>query len=108
MATGLPVAATRVGGVPDAVVDGVTGLLAPPRDPAALAAALLRLQRRDAECALLGARGRHHVEERFDVRRMVTAYEGLYVEHRQSPVVQAARLHERICSPNMQANRLLR
>ena len=42
MASGLAVAATRVGGVPDVVTDGVTGLLTPPRDPAALAAALLR------------------------------------------------------------------
>ena len=39
---GVPVIATAVGGVPDLVADGVTGRLVPPRDPAALAAAILR------------------------------------------------------------------
>ncbi len=47
MASGLAVVATRVGGNPEVVADGETGLLVPPRDPAALAAAVVRL-RRDA------------------------------------------------------------
>jgi glycosyltransferase involved in cell wall biosynthesis len=42
-ACGVPVVATRVGGVPDAVADGETGLLVPPRDPSALAEAIVRL-----------------------------------------------------------------
>jgi glycosyltransferase involved in cell wall biosynthesis len=80
MASGLPVAATRVGGVPEVVTDGATGLLTPPRDPVALAAALLRLQGDDALTNAMGTRGRWRVEELFDVRRMVVAYEQIYVD----------------------------
>ncbi|MFB9839570.1 glycosyltransferase, partial [Actinoallomurus acaciae] len=43
MAAGLPVIATRVGGVPEVLADGVTGLLVPPHDPAAVAAAIERV-----------------------------------------------------------------
>lgn len=98
MATGLPVAATRVGGVPDAVDDGHTGLLAPPRDPAALAATLLRLQRDDGEAASLGARGRRRVEERFDVSRMVAAYEKIYLSLGSRFVGKRARATETVAS----------
>src|SRR5579872_6986653 len=78
MATGLAVVATKVGGNPEVVVDGATGLLVPPRDPAALAAALLRLRRDAGERARMGQAGRARVEEHFDVRRMVASYENLY------------------------------
>ena len=55
-AMALPVVATNVYGIPDVVVDGETGLLVPPRDPAAMAAALARLGRqcRDAGCPRRG------------------------------------------------------
>jgi glycosyltransferase involved in cell wall biosynthesis len=79
MARGLPTVATRVGGNPEVVVDGETGLLVPARDPEALARALLRLLD-DPETRLrLGAAGRQRVEMQFDVRRMVAAYETLYL-----------------------------
>ncbi len=78
MARGLPVVATRVGGTPEVVVDGVTGILVPPRDPQALANAMLRLSR-DADTARrMGLTGRQRVERHFDVRRAVAAYEALY------------------------------
>ena len=80
MARGLPVVATRVGGTPEVVVDGETGLLVPPGDPAALADAILRLQRDPEAGRRMGEAGRPRVERIFDVRRMVAEYEALYVD----------------------------
>jgi glycosyltransferase involved in cell wall biosynthesis len=78
MAVGLPVVATCVGGTPEVVEDGVSGLLVPPGDPEALAAAILRLRRDSALARRLGEAGRRRVEQHFDVVRMVRAYEQLY------------------------------
>jgi sugar transferase (PEP-CTERM/EpsH1 system associated) len=78
MARGLPVVATRVGGNPEVVADGQTGLLVPARAPAALAAALVQLYRDAEQCRRLGRAGRQRVEQEFDVRRMVARYESLY------------------------------
>src|SRR5213078_762420 len=79
MARGRPVVATPVGGTPELVVDGETGLLVPPRDPAALAAALQRvLEDRDL-ADRLGEAGRRRVSERFTLegmtRRMLELYD---------------------------------
>jgi glycosyltransferase involved in cell wall biosynthesis len=65
MAHGRAVVATAVGGLPDAVEDGVTGLLVPPRDPAALRAALERLLADAALRERLGAAARVQARERF-------------------------------------------
>jgi len=65
MACGRAVVATRVGGLPDAIEDGVTGLLVPPRDPAALRAALERLLGDPELRARLGAAARRAAAERF-------------------------------------------
>ena len=65
MAYGRPVVATAVGGLVDAVEDGVTGLLVPPRDPAALRAALERLLADEELRRRLGAAGRIAATERF-------------------------------------------
>lgn len=76
MACGLPVVATRVGGIPELVADGVTGQLVPPRDPVALAAALSALLRDADRRERLGAAGRRHVEAALSpaaiVRRTAT------------------------------------
>ena len=77
MAAGLPVVATAVGGNAEAVVDGVTGLLVPPRDPAALGAALAALLADPDRARALGAAGRARVDE-FSVHRMVDDIEALY------------------------------
>ena len=60
MAYGRAVVATAVGGLPDAIEDGVTGLLVPPRDPVALRAALERILENRPERDRLGAAGRRH------------------------------------------------
>jgi glycosyltransferase involved in cell wall biosynthesis len=82
MASGLPVVATRVGGNPEVVEEDVTGLLVPPADSEALAAALVRLWNDPAERMRFGRAGRLRVEEHFDVRGMVARYERLYEDRR--------------------------
>ncbi|GIK97932.1 MAG: colanic acid biosynthesis glycosyltransferase WcaL [Alphaproteobacteria bacterium] len=64
---GLAVVSTRISGVPELVEDGVTGLLVPPRDPAALAAALAGLIADPARRASLGRAGLERVRRRFDM-----------------------------------------
>jgi glycosyltransferase involved in cell wall biosynthesis len=85
MARGLPVIATRVGGNPEVVVDGVTGRLVPPADPAGLATALLELGTVSDHTRALGRAGRARVERLFDVRRMVDEYESLYLRVARQP-----------------------
>ena len=80
MAAGLPVVATAVGGTPEVVVDGVTGLLVPPRDPDALARAIVRLLRDPQLRQDMGRAGRERVERHFSVYKMVRATEALYDE----------------------------
>ena len=79
MAAGLPVAATRVGGVPEIVSDGLTGLLVPPRDPGALAEAITRLALDPELRARLGSGGRVKVLE-FSADRTEELTEALYAE----------------------------
>src|SRR3972149_11231883 len=70
MACGLPVVATRVPGHVDVVEDGVTGLLVPPRDPAALAEAIALLLGDQPRRRLMGAAGRERVARHFSADRM--------------------------------------
>lgn len=64
---GLAVVSTRISGVPELVEEGVTGLLVPPRDPAALAEALAGLIADPARRAALGRAGLERVRRRFDM-----------------------------------------
>lgn len=72
MASGLPVIACPVGGVPEVVQHGETGLLVPPGDVAALAAALTALIHDSTFRRRLGDRGRQVAEQRFDARKNVS------------------------------------
>lgn len=78
MSAGLPVVATSVGGTPEVVVHNETGLLAPARSPAALAACLTRLAT-DPGCAHdCGRAGRRRLLDYFTLDRMVGGYVPLY------------------------------
>ena len=69
MASGVPVVASGISGIPELVEDGTTGLLVPPRDSSALASALRRLHDDPALRERLARAGRGMVEREFDVRR---------------------------------------
>ena len=80
MACAVPVVATDVGGVSEAVRDGVEGILAAPRDPAQLADALLRREREPALRARRGAAGRARIEERFTLDEQLERFLTMYRE----------------------------
>jgi glycosyltransferase involved in cell wall biosynthesis len=80
LAAGLPVVASRVGGIPDLIEDQKTGLLVPPRDPFALAAALCRLLDDPLAARALGQAGQSRVRARFDMTIMAQANETLYYD----------------------------
>jgi glycosyltransferase involved in cell wall biosynthesis len=79
LALGLPVAATAVGGIPEAVTDGVEGLLVPPKQPAALADAIMTITNDDERRAAMAAAARI-AGQRFDIRFAVARIEAIYRE----------------------------
>jgi glycosyltransferase involved in cell wall biosynthesis len=80
-ATGLPIVATDVGGNREIVLDGVTGFLVPPRNPEALARAMLRIMDlSDEERKEMGKRARKRIEVKFNLDRVVDLWEILYYE----------------------------
>jgi len=80
MASGRPVIATAVGGNPELVVDGETGLLVPPNDSPAMAAAIMKLLRDPELRRQMGWLGRQRVEEKFSLEVMVRNYANVYLE----------------------------
>jgi glycosyltransferase involved in cell wall biosynthesis len=78
MACRLPVVATRVGGLPEAIEDGRTGALVPPGRPAELAAALLTLLADPELARRMGEAGRSRVEARFSAGRTTRRYLAAY------------------------------
>ena len=85
-ASGVPVVATAVGGVPELVRDGVTGLLVPPADPDGLAAALRRLLTDTELRRRMGRAARERAEARFTVARQADALLALWSRVLKGPV----------------------
>jgi glycosyltransferase involved in cell wall biosynthesis len=80
MAAGRPVVASRIDGIPEVVEDGVTGILVPPRDPRALAEAILELLADPNKAEAMGRAGRERVRKHFTVEAMVLKWDMLYQE----------------------------
>ncbi len=74
------VVATAVGGVPEIVLDGVTGYLVPPGEPAALSNTISNALRHRDKAIEMGRAGRERVADLFDIQRTVKGYEDLYNE----------------------------
>jgi glycosyltransferase involved in cell wall biosynthesis len=78
MASGVPVIASRVGGIPELIVDGKTGVLVPPGSPPELADALIALLKDDERRRSLGRAARTEIVDRFTWSRAATETIGLY------------------------------
>ena len=78
MACARPIVATRAGGIPEVVDDGVSGVLVPPRDSAALARAIVSLMNDAPRRHAMGEAGFRRVSERFTVERMVAETAAVY------------------------------
>jgi len=78
MAAGLPVVATRVGGNPEAIDEGVTGLLVPASDPRALAEAIAALLSDPERARTMGGAGRRRVDASFSLAAMTARYQAVY------------------------------
>jgi glycosyltransferase involved in cell wall biosynthesis len=93
MAAGLPVIASAVGGLPDLIEDGRTGILVPPGDAPALAAALRSLIDDPLRAEAIGLAARAEVRQRYSFDRMIASFEALY----------ESELHARVSSGTHQA-----
>ena len=80
MAAGKPVVATKVGGIPEIVVHGETGVLIPPRDTDALAIAIIDLLQNRLKAKDMGEAGRIRAGKRFSIYKMIEKTENLYQE----------------------------
>lgn len=77
-ATGVPIIGSRVGGIPECILDGQTGFLVPERDLAGLAQRMAELLDDPARRRAMGIAGRALVERQFDIHRQTEALENLY------------------------------
>ena len=80
MASGRPVVATAIAGLDEIVEAGRTGILVPPRDPRALAGAILKLLDDRGLAARMGTAGRKRVLHSFSMEAMIAAYEALFAK----------------------------
>lgn len=91
-AAGLPIVASRTGGIPDVIIDGETGLLADPESPPALARALIRLLKDPSLRQTLAAAARRRVQTVFSIGPLVEntekAYHSVLATHRKGDVAR--------------------
>jgi glycosyltransferase involved in cell wall biosynthesis len=80
MALGKPVIGTNVGGIPEIIEDGVTGLLVPPQSPDKLAEAIITILQNPSLARQIGEAGRQRVRERFSVEQHVARIQEIYEE----------------------------
>ena len=85
MARGLPVVTTQVGGNPEVVEAGVTGLLVPARDPETMAQAVGAMLADPVRGRQMGVASRQRVENCFDIRKMMAQYETMYDQNEACP-----------------------
>jgi glycosyltransferase involved in cell wall biosynthesis len=78
MAAMKPVVATNVGGNPEVIIDGVTGLIVPPKDPHSMAQAILNLLQNEDLAQQMGEAGRRRVENHFTIDVITQKYIQLY------------------------------
>jgi glycosyltransferase involved in cell wall biosynthesis len=78
MATGCPVVATKVGGLPDLISDGESGLLVPPRNPDALSNAVLRVLEDSEAAGRMSAAARQSVHQRYTRTHLLAETDRLY------------------------------
>jgi len=80
MAMGKPVISTKVGGIPEVVIDGITGILVPPENARDLGHAIMRLLNDAQLKKSLGREGRRRVERHFTLQAHVQRIEEIYGE----------------------------
>jgi len=80
MAASKPVIATNVGGNPEVVEDGKTGLLVPPKDPQKIAEAVSKLLDNENKQLEMGRAGLERVKEKFSISKTVREYKEVYLE----------------------------
>lgn len=100
MALVRPVVSTRLAGIPESVIDGVTGLLVPPGDSQALADALDKLVRNSAMRSSFGAAGRNRIEKHFKIETTVAPLKVL-LEKCASPTRAAGKTPEIVSDPTI-------
>jgi glycosyltransferase involved in cell wall biosynthesis len=94
MACSLPVIATSVGGIPELVKHGVTGLLVPPADPRGLAQAIQHLLDDPEGAFQMGLQGRKRAEEHFTLQRKIVETEQLCYSLLRSAKNGSAEIHD--------------
>lgn len=80
MNAGKPVVATNVGGIPEVVLDGITGLLVPPANPVALGEAIIKVLSSKDRAEAMGLMGKKRVNECFSLEKSIKATEAVYQE----------------------------